>query len=167
MLLFDYILLGILLLFVLYGFRAGFLQSIGALIGLIIGTIIAGRYFESAGNLLGGSNFMKMLAFFIIFGVITKLIGFIFKIIGKIFKIVTVLPLLAQLEKLLGAIFGAAEGILFLSVMLYFLSKFPVNDWLTISMQGSIITATLIKISGIFLPLFPLAVKQLETLLKP
>jgi membrane protein required for colicin V production len=166
MILFDYILLGALLLFVMYGFRAGFLQSIGALIGLIVGTVVAGRYFEAVGDALGGSNTMKMLAFFLIFGVVTKLIGFGFKIVGKIFKIVTVLPLLAQLEKLLGAVFGAAEGILFLAVMLFFLSKFPVNDWLTTSMQESAITPVFIKISGIFMPLFPLAVKQLETLLK-
>ncbi|MBI5254594.1 CvpA family protein [Candidatus Falkowbacteria bacterium] len=166
MLLFDYILLGALLLFVFYGFRAGLIQSVGALIGLIVGSVFASRYCESIGNLLGDSNFMKMLAFFLLFGLITKLIGFVFKIVGKIFKIITVLPLLAQADKLLGAIFGAAEGILFLAVMLFFLSKFPINAWLTNSMSASVITATLLKISAIFMPLFPVAVKQLETLIK-
>jgi len=166
MIIFDYILIMILLGFVYYGYRSGLLQSIGVLLGLIVGMAIASRFFESVGDLLGGSNFSKVLAFIVLFAVITKVVGWLFKMVGKVFKVITVLPIISQIESLLGAIFGAAEGIVFLAVLLFFLVKFPVNDWLATSIETSALAAVLLQIGAIFVPLFPQAIQKLEEIVE-
>lgn len=158
----DFILLGIILLFGVLGFRRGFLQTLGGIIGIIIASIVASRFYLVLGNLFGGSNFAKVIAFIIIFALVIKIISLFFWAMGKVFRLIAVIPFLQSFEHALGAVLGVAEGILVLSVVVFFFSKYPFNDWLMIQMKHSFMSNVLLTISYIFMPLFPEAVNKIK-----
>lgn len=163
MVMLDYILLAVILILGLFGFRKGFLESLGSIIGIIVATIIASRFYPYVAGWFGDSNFSNIIAFILIFSLTVKIVGLLFWVLGKIFKLVTVLPFISQFDKLLGLVLGLVEGILVLAVVLNFFLKFPLNDWMIYQMGASVVTAVLLKIGFILVPLFPEAVKTLKS----
>ncbi|MBT7006966.1 CvpA family protein, partial [Candidatus Falkowbacteria bacterium] len=105
------------------------------------------------------------VAFIMLFGVVTKLISIVFWILGKVFEVVTILPFISSFDKMLGLILGFAQGLFMLSAILYFLSKYPLNEWLTDQMGHSIVSATLLKMAVVLIPLFPEAIKKLKSVI--
>lgn len=159
----DYILLGIILIVALLGFKKGFLESLGSIIGLILAAVIASRYYLLIGAWFGGSNLAHIIAFILIFGVSIKIISLLFWAFGKIFQIITVLPFIASFDRLLGLILGFAEGIFILSIVLFFMLKYPLSDWVMGQMAASAVAKTLLKIALVFIPLFPEALKKIKS----
>jgi membrane protein required for colicin V production len=162
---FDYIILGFILLIALLGLRKGFLQTLGSVVGIILAVLIASRFYPEAASWIGGSNVANVIAFVVIFGLAVKAVSLIFWLIGKVFQIITVLPFISTFDRLLGFILGLAEGIFIASIILFFLIKFPVSDWVVWQMSKSTVTAVLLKIADIFVPLFPEAVKKIKAAL--
>ncbi len=161
----DYILLGLIIFFTFWGLRKGFLQALGALFGIVIATVLAGRFYLILGERLGDTNLSSFLAFLIIFSLVLKLVGLMFWIFGKLFKLISIVPFLQTFDRLLGAILGMSGGILILSILVLFLSKYPFNAWLLGSMRESIVTLVLIKISYIFVPLMPETINKIKSFL--
>jgi len=161
----DYILLGIILLWALLGFKKGFLETLGSLVGIIIATLIASRFYPELSGWFGATNFTNIIAFVVIFGVATKIMSLVFWILGKIFKLVTILPFISTFDRFLGLILGLVGGIFTMSIVLYFLSKYPLNDWLTAQMGESVVAGVLLTIGVIFVPLFPEAIKKLKSII--
>jgi len=161
----DYILLGVILLSALWGFRKGFLETLGGILGIIVATVIAGKFYLLLGSFLGGNNLSNFISFLVIFFIILKIVGLSFWILGKIFQLISIVPFLQSFDRLLGAVLGLLEGILVLTVVMYFLSKYPLNQWLLTQMQSSIITVLLLKASYIFMPLLPEAMKRIKSLI--
>ena len=161
----DYILLATILIWAVFGFRKGFLQTLGSLIGIIIAVIIASRFYPILSAYFGSTNVSDLLAFITIFGISIKLIGIIFWVFGKIFEVVTVLPFISSFDSLLGAVLGLVQGIFMSGIVLYFLSKHPINEWVIDQMMNSPISAVLLKITYIFVPLFPEAIKTIKSFL--
>ncbi|MFH0779576.1 MAG: CvpA family protein [Parcubacteria group bacterium] len=159
----DYILLGIILIIALLGFKKGFLESLGSIIGLILAAVVASRYYLLVGAWFGGSNLAHIIAFILIFGVSIKIISLLFWAFGKIFQIITVLPFIASFDRLLGLILGFAEGIFILSIVLFFMLKYPLSDWVMDQMAASVVAKTLLKIALMFIPLFPQALKSIKS----
>jgi uncharacterized membrane protein required for colicin V production len=161
----DYILLGLILVIGLLGFKKGFLESLGSIIGIIVAVIIASRYFPVVATWFGDSNFSKVIAFILIFSVSIKIVSLMFWVFGKIFRIITILPFVSSFDKLLGLILGLVEGIFVLSVILHFLLKYPLNDWLLWQMSISSVASVLLVIGSVFVPLFPEALKSIKSAL--
>jgi membrane protein required for colicin V production len=161
----DFILIGIILLFAYLGFRRGFLQTLGSLLGIIVASIVAGRFYLWLGDLFGGSNFSKVLAFILVFALIIKLISLVFWALGKIFQVIAVIPFLQTFERVLGGVLGLTEGILILTVLTFFTTRYPFNDWLTSQMKDSVVVGILLAISYIFLPLLPEGLKKLKSII--
>ena len=161
----DFILLGIIIIWAILGFRRGFLSTLGSLVGIILAILIASRFYPIVGDWFGGTNVSNIVAFVMLFGIITKLISIVFWILGKVFEVITVLPFISSFDKILGLVLGFAQGIFMLSAILYFLSKYPLNDWLTNQMGHSIVSATLLKMAVILIPLFPEAIKKLKSVI--
>lgn len=159
----DYILLAVILILGLLGFKKGFLESLGSIIGIVIATLIASRFYPNVAGWFGDSNFSNIIAFMLIFSLTVKLVSLLFWVLGKIFQLITVLPFISHFDKLLGLILGLVEGILILAVVLNFFLKFPVNEWMVSQMSGSLVAKVLLKIGFIFVPLFPEAVKKLKS----
>ncbi|OGF31646.1 hypothetical protein A2533_04125 [Candidatus Falkowbacteria bacterium RIFOXYD2_FULL_35_9] len=165
MIILDYILIGVILIFAIWGFKQGFLQVVGSMVGLVVAVVLAGKYYLLLGSFLGGNNLSNFFAFLLIFSLILKIMSLLFWGFGKVFEIIAIIPFLKTFERLLGSVLGIVQGILVLSVVIYFLSKYPLNDWLISQMADSLITPLLLMISYIFLPLLPEALKALKSIL--
>ncbi|MBU1131961.1 CvpA family protein [Patescibacteria group bacterium] len=159
----DYILLLLIIGFAILGFRRGFLSVLGSLFGLIIAVLVASRFYLPIAHWFSDTNFAKAVAFVLLFLITIKLVSLLFWIVGKVFQVVTVLPFISGLDKTLGLVLGMVEGIFVLSVLLYFLAKYPINDWFTLQISISVVSGVLLKLVVIFVPFFPEALTKLKS----
>ncbi|MDP2587131.1 MAG: CvpA family protein [Candidatus Komeilibacteria bacterium] len=126
----DIIILVILALFVYKGVKLGLIESIGGILGLFVGAYMAGRYYQQVGDMLSGVLFgsqilANVLGFILVFIVVNRGIALLFWIIGKIFNLIAIIPFLRTFNHLLGGIFGLIEGVIFIGIIVFFLSLIP------------------------------------------
>ena len=167
----DLILLLVLLCFVLTGLRLGLIHTLGALLGIIVGTLVAGHYYDSAAGELSfifGShlNLARILCFAFIFIITNRLFGLLFILINKIFKIISIIPFLKTINRLAGAILGFIEGTFVLGLILYVAQKYPFWDFLNKMIASSKVSYFLLKVASILVPLLPSALRHLKTFIK-
>ncbi len=128
---FDILLFGILLCFAVAGFARGLIRTLGALIGVFGGMIIAGKFtavvYKSI-DFLDGSRYGYAIVFFLVFAVSSKIIHIIFMVIDRIFRILSIIPFAKSVNRLAGAALGFCEGILLLGVIFFALSRFPLSQ---------------------------------------
>ena len=164
----DISLLALLGGFVLYGFWFGIIHMIGSLLGMVVGTIVAGRMYGPVGAWLmpfvgGNANLGRVIAFFLVFVLVSKLVGLLFWVIEKIFKFISVIPFLKTFNRLLGAGFGLLEGTLGLGLAVFFASRFPISAVSEAALQGSKVAHALLPVGSILAPLLPLAVRAAQS----
>ncbi len=167
---FDVILLLVLFGFTFFGLFYGLIQSLVSLLGMFLGIFMAGRLYEGLGGWLefvfwGNDNLAKIVAFILIYIIVAKLVQFVFYIINKIFKIISIIPFLKTINRLLGALLGFIEGSLFIGVALYFLARYPISDWITNGIIGSVLAEKFLFVAQILLPLLPSALKALQSII--
>lgn len=165
---FDIVLAIIIGGFGLFGLWFGLVHTAGSLLGTILGIFLATRFYEPAANwVIGftgwGQNFSKVLIFIIVFLIITRLVGLAFWFLEKALSVFTRLPFIRSLDRILGFIFGIAEGAVFAGVVLFFIARFPLGSTFMQALAQSRIAPTLVKIVSILLPLVPDAVKMLKS----
>jgi len=153
------------LLFLLWGAKKGFLQAVGSIIGLVVATIVAGQFYEWLANFLGGSNLSVFIAFIILFSIVLKVVGLVFWGMGKVFQLISIVPFLQTFDRMFGAVLGLVSGILSLAVIVYFVNKFPFNDWVIDQLKDSVVAPVLLMVSYIFLPLLPEALKKVKSII--
>ncbi len=166
--LFDIVLLIIIGGFALFGLWFGLVRTLGSLIGSIVGIYVASRYYELFANWVinftgWSQNYVKTIVFIASFLIITRLVGFVFWLIEKVFSIVTRLPFLHGLDKILGMVLGAIEGVVVVGVSLYFIARFPISAVFMDGLATSKIAPPLVKIASILIPLFPEALRMLRS----
>jgi membrane protein required for colicin V production len=119
----DIVLIIFLIASVVGGIINGFIRSLFGLVGLIIGVVLAGRYYVALADHLGfiaNTNTARIVAFIIIFAAVSlvaMLLGLIFN------KIVSTIAL-GWLNRLLGGILGLFIGAIFIAALLIILVKF-------------------------------------------
>jgi len=140
MLIVDVILGFILLGFAGAGAKDGFVHSLGRLIGAIIGFVAARAWAIKLVGFFGvfmPAGWAHLVAFLLIFIVITRLVGFVFKLADGVFEIISILPFLKSINRLLGAILGFVEGFILLggAIFLILTLKLEPNlvKWLSAS----------------------------------
>ncbi len=145
------------------GWRQGFLRALGSLIGFIVGIWVAGHYFESVAAWFGQEGaFAKIIAFIILYGMVAVIFTIVFWILDKILRFI---PLAKTFNKLLGSILGILEGILFLGIFLYLLSRYSFWGFLDRWIADSQLAVILVKIAGFLTPLLPEAVRLLKSVI--
>jgi len=164
----DLILILILFLFIAFGFVLGLVQTIGALIGVVLGAFLAGTFYEPFGRwlapfFLGNSNAAKIVAFILIFTISNRLVGLVFWLINKIFNLISIIPFTKSLNRILGAILGLVEGILVLGVILFFLTDFGFSEWFNSIVAASKVAEWLIWLAGIVTPFLPGLIEKAST----
>jgi uncharacterized membrane protein required for colicin V production len=137
-------------LFVANGMKIGAIEALGRLLGSIAG-FLAAKYF--AAWLIGILSLFipiqhaYLVSFIAIFLVVDALIGFLFTLADKVFAIITRLPVLKQIDSMVGAFLGFFESIMFIGGVSWLLQQ-------TASVSGKLTallnlrTVTLIR--GIF-----------------
>jgi hypothetical protein len=106
--------------FIVNGYRAGGVETLGRVIGSILGYLIAR---SQSAALIGLFSFILpkawagIVAFLAIFLIINSAIGLLFKIAGRLLHIFTRLPVLKQIDSLIGGFLGFIEGIIVIGGM--------------------------------------------------
>lgn len=156
---FDIILIVAVSAFVVYGLRFGFVQMFGGLLGTVIGAFLAARMYEPLAlwinQVVGGSlNAERIIAFFLIFALVNRVVGILFFVVDKIFSFLSFVPFLKLIDRLLGGVLGFAEGVLVVGLTLWFASHFPVGG-LQSAIRDSELATQLMKSAFILLPFIP------------
>lgn len=147
------------------GMLTGLIQSVGGLVGLFLGGLLASRYYEPFSGLIrpvfaGNDILAKVFAFIIIFLIITRLVGLAFYLVNRIFNFMAVIPGLKMLNRLGGAVFGFLEGALFVGITLQFLVRLPISNNLAGMIHDSNLANYFLAVSGWIVPLFPKVLKD-------
>ena len=159
------LILGLLLFgFMLGGLWFGLIHMIGAVVGLVASTLVAGHYASLPVTFLGSSNLARVGVFFIIMVLVNRVIGIIFWVIEKAFKIVAVIPFMKTFEKILGGVLGLAEGVVVFGGVLYLAARYPLSDTFSKALATSKLALWLIKAFGIFAPLLPAIIRNLKSI---
>lgn len=166
--LFDIILLIIIAGFAMFGFWFGLIHTLGSLLGTVFGAYLASRYYEPMAdwliNITGwGENTSRVLMFIIAFLIINRLVGFGFWIVEKFLHIITSLPFIKGLNRILGLLLGVFEGLITLGLVIYFIERFPLGDWVMERLADSIVAPYAVSTAEILLPLLPEALKMLQS----
>ena len=156
----DLLLLLITFIFIDYGFIMGLIESIGSLMGIMLGAWLGGIFYKDIGDwlssfLFGSKNFAYVLAFVAIYIVASKAIGIIFWLLNKVFKLIAIIPFLKTINRVAGAVLGLVEAVLMRGVILLFLSSFPFSSWLTNELAKSQLAIWFMAIAKVLTPLLP------------
>ncbi len=146
------IVLAILLVFsIIGGIANGLIKSVFSLAGLIVGVVLAGRFYASLGDHLGFISSEKaahIVAFILIFLVVV----IIASILGAVFTKIISDIMLGWVNRLGGAVFGLFTGALFLAAILAIWAKYsPDNS----SISGSYLASILLDRFPLVLNLLP------------
>lgn len=161
---FDLILLIILGGFVLFGLWFGFIHALGALVGTIVGALLASRWYEAVAQAVftkvGGSlNITRVVVFLILFVAINRLIGFLFWVVEKLTGIFTRLPFLKSVNKMIGGLFGLVEGVFVLGLTLILSARLPL---MTSFIEKSKVAKELMDAARVLIPLLPEAWRAVQ-----
>lgn len=158
----DLILLGIFAIFFFYGLFFGLIKSLGALVSFIIGVLVAAYFYQAAASWTGvffpDSGLWRILVFIALFMIANRLTALIFSIVDKAFDILAIIPFLKSINRLAGAIFGAAEGLAVISLIFFIIANTGLaNSWLGAQLASSTIAPYIVgalKLSAYYFPGF-------------
>jgi len=167
---FDLILILGVFAFVLAGLWFGLIHALGALVGMVLSVLVAGRYYDSWGHatsgiFFGNENLARVMMFLLLMILVNRLIGLVFWIIEKIFKIVAVIPFLKTFNALLGGLLGFFEGVMVVGGTLYIAARYPVSATFGTVLAASHVGIWLLHAFGLFAPLLPQAVRQIQAVI--
>ena len=157
----DVILIVVVAGFVMLGFFMGLISSIGALVGIVLGTWAASSYFLPVADfispyILGHEGIAKTIAFMAIFVIANRLVALIFWFINKAFGLVSIIPFLKSINRLGGAILGLFEGVIIVGTTVFVIAKFIINiSWVSESLNTSKIAHLLVLITQFLTSFIP------------
>jgi membrane protein required for colicin V production len=159
----DIVILIVVALIALTGLRAGFVKTLGSLLGTILGIYVAGHYYEPLTNsilkLTGWSpNFIRIFVFFLLFIISNRIIGLIFWMINKITGVITRLPFLSTIDHILGAVVGAIEGVLVVGIAIFFITRYPPSTTFMKKLGESKLAPQAMSATAFLWPLLPFQV---------
>lgn len=125
----DIIILALVLLGVVMGFRSGFIKQLAALIGLVVGLVAAKMLYVTVGDKLAylvANN--ALFAHIAAFVMIWLLVPVIFSIVAELLTKLLEFIYLGWLNRLLGAALGGMKWVLFISVAICALEYFDSDN---------------------------------------
>lgn len=113
----DIVIIMVIAVFTFLGLRTGLIRAVLSLAGLIVGIVLAGRYyvtFSEQLSFISQANVAKIVAFIII------LVGvlIIARVLAWLLKRITSLLMLGWVNRIGGAVFGLVLGALFCAALL-------------------------------------------------
>jgi uncharacterized membrane protein required for colicin V production len=153
MILFEIIAVIVVLAFVANGVKAGSIETLGRALGAVVGFLAARAY---SGWLIGAvslflpGDWAYTISFLIMFLAVDYLVGMVFALIENILKIFTRLPILKQINGVLGGAFGLLEAVVVIGGLAWIM-KHALTDG-----GAGIVTSlkTVSFINGVFESLF-------------
>jgi len=156
--------------FALFGFWFGTIHALGSLVGMIIATFVASRIQEPITNWIAGVTgnpfVVKIIVFFLIYFIISKLVGFVFMFIEKPMNLLTHLPFIHSIDRLIGALIGLVEGVLIVGAALFILTRSEVPPQVAQQLTTSQMVPWFLGVSFILQPLIPESIKKIQSLIR-
>jgi membrane protein required for colicin V production len=153
----DIVILVLLAAAVFGGIRNGLIKSLCSLIGLIVGVVLAGRFYTSFANVLSfisNEDIAKIVAFIIIFLIVTIIAAILGNILTKVISAIR----LGGVKRVGGGIFGFLLGAITIGALLTLFIKFTgMGDFI----GGSALANFLVDKLPIVLGLLP---KEFDTI---
>ncbi|MFB6225892.1 MAG: CvpA family protein [Candidatus Paceibacteria bacterium] len=164
----DIIIISIVTGFALFGLFFGLFHTLGSLLGTVLGAYLASRYYQPAAEWLMGitgweANLAKVVMFILAFVIINRIVGILFYLVDRMVSIFLSLPVIKQLNRLLGFIFGFFEGVLTVGIIIYFIERFPLTEQFMDSLAESVLAPYAVKLGSILVPLLPEALQVLDS----
>lgn len=107
---YDFVIIGILLLFTIRGFWVGFLRQITTLVALLIGYIIAGQYNDKLFPFLRGVTEDPHVVFWISYVILFAITYVVIMLIGMVLAKVVEMTIAGWFDKLLGGALGLVKA---------------------------------------------------------
>lgn len=114
----DIIVLIVLAVFIVRGMWVGFIRQLASIIALVLGFVMAGRYYDDTLPLISPFVENQQIGFMLTYGLIFIMVFGTTILIGFGLRRVAQLVLLGWFDKSLGSLFGAAKG-LFVSCIIF------------------------------------------------
>ena len=125
------------------GFRRGFIEEMGRLLGLIISTIFALNYYlDLAGLILSIVSVNTFVIMVISFSFIFALILFIIRVMTRFFHILLTSRGSKFANRSMGFLFGAVKGMIILMLLYWTVDLFPEKKWAAIIRNESYLSKT-------------------------
>jgi len=130
---FDVLVLGFIALFVINGFRKGFIISLASLIALVLGIYLAINFSNFVQGLLQDNfhpskTWLPILSFVVTFLVVAILVLIVARVVEKIVDVVG----MGIFNKLAGGLLGLVKGVLVASIILFVVySADKKQKWIT------------------------------------
>ncbi|NMB48025.1 CvpA family protein [Candidatus Kuenenbacteria bacterium] len=171
MLLIDIILLIIILGFIVNGWQLGLLKTLGALVGILVGIVLASHFFTELAYLFtpifgGRENLARIISFIAIFLIANGVIAMGIWLLRGTLKLLSFVPFVKLIDHVGGALIGLICGVFVLGILIIVIDKYPTINFLTVYFEQSRIVPYLAKGSSVLMPLLPEAVKQVKGVLE-
>lgn len=140
--------------FVLLGIYWGLIRQVLALIGLLVGVAMAGRYGPDVAAWLSSFISDPSVAGAVGFIAVLLLVSALASLIASLLRIFIGLLFLGWLDHLLGGLLGLAQAVLALAALMVGLVTFPVPSW-TSALQDSRFAEPLLRVGGVLTTMLP------------
>ncbi len=156
----DLVIVGVIAWTAFAAFRSGLIREVIPFASVILGAILASRFYD---NLAGDIDFVvdheptrKFIAFVAIFvGIVV--VG---HIASMVLKTAATLLMLGPLDHVGGAVFGFLKGLLFVEILVFAATSFPVADGVTKAMDDSAFASFFVERIPLMKSLMPGEVKD-------
>ena len=157
--LFDFILIVFFLLFIIRGYKEGFIEQISIILGIVVSFYLAIRFYPEIHILLIpyfdlSARLLDFISFSLIFIIFNILIHLLTESLKNIFNIL----FLKSIDQLAGAFLGFIKGFLIIYLLVLFVNQIPYNK-LRILVDNSIV-------AEYFLDMTPIIQNSLENFFK-
>ncbi|MEI7644125.1 MAG: CvpA family protein [Chloroflexales bacterium] len=141
-------------IFVILGVYWGLIRQVLAIVGLIVGVAMAGRFGPDVAAWLSSFIAEPQLAGVIGFVAVLLLVSAIASLVASLLRIFAGLLFLGWIDHLLGGVLGLAQAVLAGAALLIGLVAFPSPAWDT-AVEGSALASGLLRVSGALTALLP------------
>ena len=151
------------------GFRRGFIEEMGRLIGLIISTVFSLKYYLTlSSKILTFINLNTFVVMVISFSIIFVLMLFIIRVLTRFFHILLTSRGTKFANRSMGFVFGSLKGMIILMLIYWTIDLFPSNKWISIIRKESYLSYKFTNTRYVIINLFHLEdpVKEGEIFIK-
>ena len=151
------------------GFRRGFIEEMGRLIGLIISIVFSLKYYLTlSSKILTFINLNTFVVMVISFSIIFVLMLFIIRVLTRFFHILLTSRGTKFANRSMGFVFGSLKGMIILMLIYWTIDLFPSNKWISIIRKESYLSYKFTNTRYVIINLFHLEdpVKEGEVFIK-
>ncbi len=121
----DFVVLAVLAVGAIRGWRAGFIVMVGNIASLVVGVVATAWIFSmlSSWHVLAnwhlGHPIVTVMVFLLILAIVVKLLRLVVKLLNGIYRIISIIPGMGLLNGALGGVIGLAQGAVVLVLAMY------------------------------------------------